>query len=98
MKPKQLRAATERQKLRAAERLRVSVRKNAHRLLDGFLKSLDPESRMPMIDVLSAHVALGYGFTVGVRVEHPQADSRVAEDPSVTAQLAEPKSVIEIAR
>ena len=68
--------------------LQRQVKKRAHDLLDGFLKSTDAESGMTMLQVVSAHAALGYGFTVGIRVEHPEAKGRVAEDPSLHASVA----------
>lgn len=89
MKPRQRRAQEERKRLQSEERLRRAVRKNAHRLLDGFLQGTEPESQMPMIDVLCAHVAVGYGFTVGVSVEHPNAEGRVQEQSKPLIEVAE---------
>jgi hypothetical protein len=96
MKPGQRKAALARKVKQAEQQLRLEVQRNAHRLLDGFLASTDPDSQMPMIDVICAHVAVGYGFTVGVSVEHPDAANRVREDPAVTAELAQPKPLIEV--
>lgn len=67
-----------------------------HNQLDAFLEAIDSESGMPFLDVLGAHVAMGFGINVGVQVQHPAAEGRVEQDASLTAaQISDgPKLVL----
>jgi hypothetical protein len=68
---------------RAEDRLRREIRKELHRQLDDILRLEDPETGLPMHDVLLGHVALGYGLNLGIQVRHPEEDGRAEEDPAL---------------
>lgn len=77
----------------AESKLRRAIRKECHRQLDDFFRLADETTGLPMLDVLVAHVALGFGINVGVQVRHPEEDGRAVEDPQVTARQSQPALV-----
>lgn len=82
----------------AHERLRHAVRRECQRQLREFFQTKDPETGIPLLEVLTAHAALGYGICVGISVRHPEEDGRAVEDPSVTEAESKPASMLEVVR
>lgn len=81
--------------------LRRAVRAECRRQLEQFFAMPDPDGTgLPMLDVLTVHVAKGYGISVGVEARHPLEPGRVAEDPAITqaAQDPTPKPLIEVVK
>jgi hypothetical protein len=63
-------------KLRAA--LRRELRTRAKKRVDELLAEIDPDSQMPMRDVLLSHVAMGYEIEIDIAVQviHPAGPER----------------------
>jgi hypothetical protein len=70
-------------KLRAT--LRRGLRTRAKARVDEFLTEIDPDSQMPMRDVLLSHVAMGYEVDVDIAVQviHPAGPERQANAAGV---------------
>lgn len=78
-------------------KLRQEIRTICHRQVDSMLKSnvktLSDGTEATLLDVLEAHVALGYGINVALSVRHPNEDGRVEEDQEAAA-MAKPSGLI----
>lgn len=89
--------------LRQLLKLRDTTRVELHRQLDDLLAlpSQNAESAAldgTILDDIVAEAAQGFAIGVRIHTEHPQAAGRAEEDPSVTAQMATPKPLIEVVR
>ena len=73
---------------RAHLELRRAVRRECRRQLEALFR-LEAEGDCTMLDVLTAHVGLGYGVNVGVSVRHPNEAGRAEEDPEPEKPLLE---------
>jgi hypothetical protein len=71
---------------RAYNDLKKAVRKECQRQLQEFFRLAAGDDGSTMLDVVTAHVALGYGINVGVQVRHPEEDGRAEEDPAARDQ------------
>jgi hypothetical protein len=70
----------------------------AHAQLDALLLGpthMPDGSQGTVLEDIMARSLVGYGFQVGIEVRHPSEVGRAEEDPSVTAQAAEPKPLVE---
>lgn len=74
---------------KVARRLRQEIKTICHKQVDSMLKSevkiLQDGSAATLLDVLEAHVRLGYGINVSLSVRHPDEEGQVQEDPEAAA-------------
>jgi hypothetical protein len=68
--------------------LRRGLRARAKARVDEFLAEIDPDSQMPIRDVLLSHVAMGYEIEIDIAVQviHPAGPER---QPNETAGIVE---------
>ena len=86
---------------KSVNKLRGEIKRTLHIQLDALLMG---PTRMPdgttgtVLEDIMVRTLVGYGFSVNISVRHPEEEGRVAEDPTVTQALTEPKPLIEVVR
>lgn len=79
------------------QRLRAQIRANLRLQLETMLNgpsTMPDGSQGTVLEDLTARAAVGYGFTIEIKVRHPDAPGQVVEDPSVTAALSQSPTLI----